>query len=200
MKTRHLLIALALVAAAFTLVACAKKAPAPTAAVTAGTAVATAAPPEENVVATPDAAGAKPVATPKDVAKAQAIDGLGYTIAVVGWDNPFTITMVDRIVANVKTLSAEAAGADKDKYAKAEVDLGGVKAKLDGVVKSNGSLKQEELNALKDTLRSVRAALIGGAAPIPENIGDKMKEGQAEKNKKLDEAGEMKKRKAAEGK
>jgi len=197
MKAKHLILLVAVLALVFAFGGCKKKEVAPTAA---PTAIVEAPILEEPVVATPTAAGAKPVEAPKDVAKAQAIDGISYTIDLIGWDNPFAITMLDRVLADLVIMKKDAVAPDSDTYAKAEVDLGGVKAKLEGVVKSSGTLTQEELNALKDTLKSVRAALRGGAAPIPEDIGNKLKEGEAMKKKKLDEAGELKKKKLAEGK
>jgi hypothetical protein len=201
MKFHHLLVLAAAVALIFAF-GCQKK-PAPTAAGTAATAVVETAPPEEPVVATPDAAGAKPLETPADVCKTLLLEGLTYTMAVVGWDNPFAVTMTDRALANVKMLAGPAQGEEKDVLAKAEVDLGGVKAKLDGVISSNGSLKQEELDALKDTLKATRASLAAlyapKGAPLSEAEGKKLKEGKAMADEKLKEGGDMKKKKTAEG-
>jgi hypothetical protein len=160
--------------------------------------------PEAPEVATPDEAGAKPLETPPEVAKLQLLDGLAYTIAVVGWDNPFAATMCGRVLANVATLSAAATGAEKDTLAQVELDLRAVKSKLDDVVATGGRLSQEELDAIKATLKEVDATLAGlyGFAPtrrLTEAEGDKLKEGHRMKEEKLKEGGDLKKEKFKEG-
>lgn len=196
MKFQHLLV-LAVAVALVVAFGCQKK-PVPATAATAAVVEPTP-PPEEPVVATPDAAGAKPLEAPADVSKTLLLDGLKYTIAVVGWDNPFAVTMTDRALANIKTLAGPAQGEEKDVLAKAEIDLGGVKAKLDGVITSNGSLKQEELNALKDTLKATRDSLAALYAPkgppLSEAEGKKLKEGKAMEEKKSRKAATRRRRK-----
>ncbi len=160
--------------------------------------------PEAPEVATPDEAGAKPLEVPVEVAKLQLLDGLAYTIAVVGWDNPFAATMCGRVLANVATLSAAATGAEKDTLAQVELDLRAVKSKLDDVVATGGTLSQEELDAIKATLKDVDATLAGlyGFAPtrrLTEAEGDKLKEGYRMKEEKLKEGGDLKKEKYKEG-
>jgi hypothetical protein len=160
--------------------------------------------PEAPEVATPDEAGAKPLETPPEVAKLQLLDGLAYTIAVVGWDNPFAATMCGRILDNIATLSAAATGAEKDTLAQVDLDLRAVKSKLDDVVASGGTLSQEELDAIKAKLKEVDATLAGlyGFAPsrrLTEAEGNKLKEGYRMKEEKLKEGGDMKKEKFKEG-
>ena len=155
-------------------------------------------------VATPDEAGAEPLETPPEVAKLQLLDGLAYTIAVVGWDNPFAATMCGRVLGNVATLSAVATGAEKETLAGVELDLRAVKSKLDDVVATGGTLSQEELDAIKATLKEVDATLAGlyGYAPtrrLTEAEGDKLKEGHRLKEEKLKEGGDLKKEKFKEG-
>lgn len=167
------------------------------------TAVAEAPPPEVPGVATPEEAGAKPLEAPPEVAKLQLLDGLAYTIAVVGWDNPFAATMCGRVLANIATLSAAATGDEKEILAKVELDLRAVKSKLDDVVATKGTLTQEELDALKDTLKRADATLAGlyGYAPtrrLTEAEGEKLKEGYRLKGEKLKEAGDLKKEKVEE--
>jgi len=168
------------------------------------TAVEEAPPVEGPEVATPDEAGAEPLETPPDVAKLQLLDGLAYTIAVVGWDNPFAATMCGRILDNIATLSAAATGAEKDTLAQVDLDLRAVKSKLDDVVASGGTLSQEELDAIKAKLKEVDATLAGlyGFAPsrrLTEAEGDKLKEGHRMNEEKLKEGGDMKKDKYKEG-
>ncbi len=160
--------------------------------------------PEAPEVATPDEAGAKPLETPPEVAKLQLLDGLAYTIAVVGWDNPFAATMCGRILDNIATLSAAATGAEKETLAEVELNLRAVKSKLDDVVASGGTLTQEELDALKASLKEADATLAGlyGYAPtrrLTEAEGDKLKEGYRMREEKLKEGGDLKKEKLKEG-
>lgn len=197
MKAKHLVLLVAALAIVFAFAGCQKKVAAPTAV---PTAIVEAPILEEPVVETPTAAGAKPVEPTKDVAKIQAIDGITYTIDLIGWDNPFALTMLERVLANLEILKKDAVAPDSDVYAKAEVDLNGVGTKLDGVVKANGTLTQEELNALKETLKGVRTALKGKSpAPLSEDVGNKLKEGEAMKKKKLEAGGDLKKKKLEEG-
>jgi len=163
-----------------------------------------AAPPEEPVVATPEEAGSKPLETPPDVAKLQLLDGLAYTIAVVGWDNPFAATMCGRVLDNIATLAA--AGTDEEKAALAEVELElrAVKSKLDDVVAKGGTLTQDELDALKASLKEADAKLatLYGYAPsrrLTEAEGNKLKEGYAMREEKRKEGGDAKKEKWKEG-
>ena len=167
------------------------------------TAVEEAPPAEVPEIATPDEAGAEPLETPPDVAKLQLLDGLAYTIAVVGWDNPFAATMCGRILDNITTLSAAAAGEEKETLAAVELDLRAVKSKLDDVVAKGGTLSQEELDSIKTTLKEADAKLAGlyGYAPtrrLTEAEGDKLKEGYRMKEEKLKEGGDEKKKKWAE--
>jgi hypothetical protein len=162
------------------------------------------APPEVPGIATPDEAGAKPLETPPEVAKLQLLDGLAYTITVVGWDNPFAATMCGRVLANVATLSAAATGAEKETLAGVELNLRAVKSKLDDVVATKGALSREELDAIKATLKEADATLarLYGYAPtrrLTEAEGDKLKEGHRMKEEKLKEAGDVRKEKVKEG-
>jgi hypothetical protein len=162
------------------------------------------APPPEPVIATPPEAGPEPLATPPDVAKLQLLDGLAYTIDVIGWDNPFAAAMCGRVLDNLATLTA--AGTDEEKAALAEVELElrAVKSKLDDVVAKGGALSQEELDALKGTLKAADAKLakLYGYAPsrrLTEAEGDKLKEGYRMKEEKLKEGGDAMKEKYKEG-
>lgn len=163
------------------------------------------APPEEPVVATPDEAGAKPVETPAEVAKFQLLDGLAYTITVVGWDNPFAATMCGRVLVNIATLAAAApTEEEKATLAEVELELRAVKSKLDDVVAKGGTLTQEELDALKASLKEADAKLAGlyGFAPtrrLTEAEGDKLKEGYRLRKEKEKEGGDLRKEKWKEG-
>lgn len=183
-----------------TFAACQKKQPEPE---TAASAVTEPVPVEEPTVVAPTEAGDKPLETPAEVAKVQVIDALTYTISVVGWDNPFAITMCDRILGNVKVLSGAAADDnEKSVLAKAEVDVNGVKGKLSDAVKSKKPLTQEEISALQGTLKQTRADLKGLYRPnliLTEAVGDKIKEGIREREAKEKEGGDMKKEKVKEG-
>lgn len=163
-----------------------------------------AAPPEEPVVATPEEAGSKPLETPPDVAKLQLLDGLAYTIAVVGWDNPFAATMCGRVLDNVATLAAAGTDEEKATLAEVELELRAVKSKLDDVVAKGGTLTQDELDALKASLKEADAKLakLYGYAPsrrLTEAEGNKLKEGYAMREEKLKEGGDAKKEKWKEG-
>lgn len=158
-------------------------------------------PAEEPVVEVPESAGAKPVAAPSEVAKVQLLDGLKYTLAVVGWDNPFAATMVGRTLDVIAALTPTAEGEAKDALAKAQTDLMGVKTKLDEVVAKKGSLTKEELKALQETLRNTYDALAAVYRPskvYSEAEGRKLKEGHRLKEEKLKEGGDAQKRKWAE--
>ncbi len=200
MKAKYLLVMLLAIAVAAALLGCPKK---EKAAETAATAVTEAPPVEEEApVASPETAGATPVTAPPDVAKVQLLDGLEYTVAVVGWDNPFAATLVGRALANLETLAPTAEGNAKDAVAKAQLDLGGVKTMLEDVVAKKGTLTQEELNALKDTLTQTRKALAAVYEPaggrVGEAQGDKLKEGHRMKEEKSKEGGDLKKQKWSE--
>jgi hypothetical protein len=163
------------------------------------------APPEVPVVATPDQAGAKPVETPAEVAKHQMLDGLAYTITVVGWDNPFAATMCGRVLDSLAVMMA-AATTDEEKgtLAEVELELRAVKSKLDDVVAKGGTLTQEELDALKASLKEADAKLAGlyGFAPtrrLTEAEGDKLKEGYRLRKEKEKEGGDLRKEKLKEG-
>jgi hypothetical protein len=168
------------------------------------TAEAEAPPSEEPVIATPPEAGPEPVATPPDVAKLQLLDGLGYTIAVVGWDNPFAATMCGRVLDNIATLSAAASDEEKATLAEVELELRAVKSKLDDVVAKGGTLSRAELDALKETLKKSDAKLakLYGYAPtrrLTEAEGDKLKEGYRLREEKMKEGGDARKEKWKEG-
>ncbi len=168
------------------------------------TAVVEAPPAEVPEVATPDEAGAEPLETPPAVAKLQLLDGLAYTITVVGWDNPFAATMCGRMLGNIATLSAAATGAEKETLAGVELDLRAVKSKLDDLVAAGGTLSQEELDATKATLKKADATLarLYGYAPtrrLTEAEGDKIKEGRRMREEKIKEGGDAIKEKIKEG-
>jgi hypothetical protein len=161
-------------------------------------------PPEEPVVATPEEAGPEPLETPPDVAKLQLLDGLAYTIAVVGWDNPFAATMCGRVLDNIATLAAAGTDEEKATLAEVELELRAVKSKLDDVVAKGGTLTQDELDALKASLKEADAKLatLYGYAPsrrLTEAEGNKLKEGYAMREEKRKEGGDAKKEKWKEG-
>jgi len=161
-------------------------------------------PPEEPVVATPEEAGSKPIETPPEVAKLQLLDGLAYTIAVVGWDNPFAATMCGRALDNIAVLMEAGSDEEKATLAEVELELRAVKSKLDDVVAKGGTLTQDELDALKASLKEADAKLAGlyGYAPsrrLTEAEGNKLKEGYALREEKLKEGGDAMKEKYKEG-
>ena len=138
------------------------------------------------------------------LAELQLLDGLAYTIAVIGWDNPFAATMCGRVLDNIATLLETATDEEKATLAEVELDLRAVKSKLDDVVASGGTLTQEELDALKDTLKAADAKLakLYGFAPsrrLTEAEGNKLKEGYRMKEEKLKEGGDALKEKWKEG-
>ncbi|MGD8718292.1 MAG: hypothetical protein PVH29_05660 [Candidatus Zixiibacteriota bacterium] len=200
MRNKTLLV-LALVAfVSFGFFACQKKEEAPTV----ETAEVEAPPVEAPAVATPEEAGPEPIAPPADVAKLQMLDGLAYTIDVVGWDNPFAATMCGRVLDDIAILSGVAEGEEKETLAAVELDLRAVKSKLDDVVANKGTLTQEELDSIKETLKSADAKLakLYGYAPtrrLTEAEGDKLKEGHRMREEKEKEGGDLKKEKLKEG-
>jgi len=158
---------------------------------------------------TPDAAGSEAIAPAADTAKTQVLKGLQFAYTMVGWNNEVTVAVLDVVIADLEIIAETSTDdAEKGAVAQAKLDLLGAKGNLETAL-AGTELSKEDLDAVKstvkgayETLKAIWAPASGGGT-IPEDIGDKMKEGHKLEGDKLKEGhkeeGDKLKEKYAEG-
>jgi hypothetical protein len=158
---------------------------------------------------TPDAAGSEAVTPTADTAKTQVLEGLQFAYTMVGWNNEITVAVLDVVIADLEIIAGESTDdAEKAAIAQAKQDLLGAKGNLETAL-AGTELSKEDLDAVKATVKGAYETLkaiwepAGGGGTLPEDVGDKLKEGHKMRGDKAKEGhkeeGDKKKEKYAEG-
>lgn len=137
------------------------------------------------------------LAVPDDeTAKIQVIEGLEYTVTLIGWDNGLASTVIGKTITVLDWIAEESSEDDQTVIFGVKNTLTGVKTRLDDTSTpitdaELKSLKDQTLDALTDLRLLWYPKPVAGGG-VPEWYGDLMKE-------KWKEGGDMLKEKYKEG-